>query len=215
VVLKDSFAREVAEASKLIDAEEARRASTTDSVPRTAAPPPAEAPGPPRKSPLPWVLVSLVATGFIGGLGYMWMFKQKEEPLVVAPPTVATKLATVAAAPPADPAAAAEVEEAPEPAAKELAPRAPAPAAPPVTERPATEKARPLTGTLQVDAVPFAMLSIDGRDGQTEVVGVRKISLKPGRYTIHLEHPKRTLTTQVTITATRVTSVPFRAFEPQ
>ncbi|MBK7863037.1 MAG: serine/threonine protein kinase [Archangiaceae bacterium] len=230
VVLKDSFAREVAEASKQINEEEAERARTTDSVPRTTAPAPdRELPALRKKNPLPWVLVSMIAAGFIASLGYLWVFRQREEvPIVVAPPPVAVAADLGAKLAPQQPA----VEPAPETRdalppekAPEPEPVAAAEAPPPSVPEKAPEKEKPVApvekpravamGVLEVNATPFAALSIDGKVRDTEVIGLRKYKLPPGAHTLKLEHPKRVMTMQVSITANRTTPVVFRALEPQ
>jgi hypothetical protein len=236
VVLKDSFAKEVAEASKqLLDEEAAAAAPTTETVARLAQAPaeaPPEAPPPPvapkRKSRLPWLLVGLGTAGFAGAIGYMSLLRSTEPqtPLVMAPPPppppakVEPLEKPPEPPPPADPVAVAKPavpDPAPAPAPAETAKPtevAPAPAPPPVAEK-EPERPKVAMGTLVIEAIPFASLSIDGKLKDAEVVGTKKFVLKPGQYMLKLVHPKRTVTTPVNITANKAVTVPFKAFEQQ
>ncbi len=215
VVLKPSFAKEVAEASrKILTEEEEAKARTTQSLraageqsaPTARMPPVPDVSQSPKASPLLWIAVSLASLGFVGSLGYLMLFntpKTDSTPIVVAPPPPAPAL-VVAAEPPK------EAEP----------PRAAAPdAAPALPETPSTaptEAKKPVPavmGTLQIDARPFASVTLNGNPWQDEVVGIRTFSLKPGTYTLMFSHPKRTMPKRVNITPNHVTKVEFRALE--
>jgi hypothetical protein len=153
------------------------------------------------------LLTALAATGFIGGLGYMVMFREKA-PVVVAAPPMKT---------PAPPPVAAEVAKAVEPATAQPREAAPtkepeAPKPPPAEEARPAEAPKPVEapkepkatkpehaaasapataepGWIAVDARPFGNLIVPGHE-PIEVVGMKTIPLKPGTYKVVLEHPK-------------------------
>lgn len=129
--------------------------------------------------------------------------------MVVAPPPpppVALK--------PVEPPVEMPLEKPPEPVVV-----SPPPEPAPVEEPPpaaAIEKPKAVaTGTLVIDAVPYAQYFVNDKLKDAEVVGTRKFALKPGEYVIKLVHPKRTYTEHVTITPNHATKLPaFRPLEP-
>ncbi len=224
VVLKPSFAKEVAEASRQLREEEEGRHQTDPSAPRTSGPKeqlPASDTVPaarPRKSVVPYALVSLVAAGFIGGLGYMWMFKERDQapvPIVTAPPPPLPAPAPLAEPKPEPPKVAtptptpAPTDAAPTPDAKPPEAKPPEQPKPPEPPKPAPV----VNGYLVVDAVPFATLIVDNR--AHEVVGTKKLALKPGSYVVKLEHPKRLKSQLVNISANKTVTLKFRPLETE
>jgi serine/threonine-protein kinase len=209
VIASDSLLKEMEEASKQLLAEEAQRQRTTESVPRTSPKPKddlaAAVPIAAQKSLLPWVVTALASVGFIGGLGYMVMFRGGEAPAVqvVAAVPVPKSEPKVEAPPAPTPAPERVVEKAPEP---EPAHEVPA-AAPVPVEKPVEN------GWLDVDATPYATVTINGR--KQEAQGKKRIALAPGTYQVLLEHPKRRMTKTVKIESKKPSSIVFRAFEPE
>jgi serine/threonine-protein kinase len=207
VIASDSLLKEMEEASKQLLAEEAQQQRTTESVPRTSPKPndpmAATVPITPQKSLLPWVVTALASVGFIGGLGYMIMFRGGEvapSVQVVAAVPVPKPEPKVEALPAATPAPEKVVEKAPEPE--------PAPAAPAAVEKPVAEN-----GWLDVDATPYATVTVNGR--KQEAQGKKRIALPPGTYQVLLEHPKRRMTKTVKVESKKASSIVFRAFEPE
>jgi len=192
VELKDSV-EDVAQARTT----QSVRSNLKPTVPMTPVEePPAPLPPPaaPKRSPAVWAAAALVIAGFAGSLGYLTFFNKppQETVQVVAPP------------PPAPAPPPMKVEE----------PRPPEP--PPVAEPKPEPKPEPkfVMGTLEVDVQPFSSLKLNGRLHSDEVIGIKRVSLKPGRYIVELRHPKRTITREVNITANHVTPLQFRPLEP-
>ncbi len=176
-----------------------------------------EAPLKAPRSPVPLILVSLGALALLGG-GLWWARGDQPEATAVveAPPAVDDVPAEVAPPEPS-PTPEAPLPEKPQPVAAVAPAETPtsAPVAEPVAKRPAVEpknenrSPRRATGTLTVRAVPFATVTVQGK--QHEVVGTRNLQVPVGAYEITLSHPRKTVKEQVTVKAGAVTSVTFSA----
>jgi len=172
-------------------------ADTTRSVRVRGAPTVSTPAAPPRPSALPFAAVAFAALGFVASLLYLFSARPLPSSEPPAPgPVIAQPAAPVADAPVADASAAVEP-----PVAEAAPPEPPAPA-PPVE-----------AGTLELDARPFAAVKLNGRPWQDEVLGLKRFSLKPGRYTLELKHPRRTVTKTVTLSPNHVTRLKFDALE--
>jgi len=105
---------------------------------------------------------------------------------------------------PAAPVALAEPAATPEPVAVEK----------PEPPRPAPPVVRPMaTGTLVITATPFATILLRGKP-IGEVQGKSTFHWAPGDYPLILQHPRRTESRTVTLSAGKTTTIEFHALGP-
>jgi eukaryotic-like serine/threonine-protein kinase len=149
------------------------------------------------------VIVGAAALAAVGLAGLVITSQHQEAPKQTEAPQIVEVAPPPAVPKPAQPSI---PEPAPAPAPVAAAPEPTPP--PSVEEKPET---RPDEGYLDVYARPFASAVIDGK-ARGEVVGHKRFTLKPGKHTVQLKHPKReTEPTAVNVRAGARTRVDFNA----
>ena len=147
-------------------------------------------------------IVGVAALAALGIAGLVVTSQQKEAPK----PSEAPHIVEVAPVAPPKPAPEPAPTPEPEPTPVALAEPTPPAADPPPESKPIADD-----GFLDVYARPFASAFIDGK-ARGEVVGHKRFTLKPGKHTVQLKHPKKeTEPSPVTVKAGARTRVDFNA----
>ncbi|MER2563177.1 MAG: protein kinase [Myxococcaceae bacterium] len=198
------------------------RAISLDMPVEHSAPTLAAQPSRPPRSPAVLIASVAAAVAVLGGGGWALTRSTPAERAPAEPPPVVAALKPVEAPvtpPPLEPVAlepaavdagavVALVEQKPKPEPIPVEPVKPADPRPEVKAEPKPVVAALRTGLLNVKAIPFAEMLIDGKKSG-EVLGTRQLKVAVGKHRITLQHPKRSESFDVIIDGKAPVSISF------